>query len=429
MRALYTVLLTAAVPFILARLYWRGRKNPDYRQRIPERFGCYPARSKNEEIVWIHAVSVGEVESAVPLVRKLATSRPDLRILFTTTTPTGSARVKATFGDGVDHCYLPYDLPVCVDRFLRHFRPRLAVILETEIWPNLYAGCASNAIPLVIVNGRLSQRSATGYRRIGMLVRETLAHVTTIATQTENDARRFISIGAKAERVTSVGNIKFDLEMPEDVLEQGQRDRRQLFPGRPVLIAASTHEGEEQQILSVFAELLQRFPRLLLIFVPRHPERFPIVASLCQNSGYSLVPRSAGRPCARNDQIFLLDSMGELKRFYAAADAAFVGGSLVPVGGHNVLEPAAAGIPVLFGPHVDNFQDICSALVAAGGALQCKQPSAVVRDAMALLESPEQREAMGARARSFVAANRGALVRIMALLENYLPTAAPGPVT
>lgn len=423
MRSLYTALFYLATPLILARIYWRGRRNPAYRRRIAERFGYYSTDSPSAT-VWIHAVSVGEVESAVPLIRHLQQARPETPVLLTTTTPTGSARALATFGNEVRHCYLPYDLPGCVDRFFRHFHPRIAVIFETEIWPNLFAGCASRSIPLFIVNARLSLRSTQGYRRLGPLVRETLAHVTAIAAQTDEDAKRFETIGASRDKIRHVGNVKFDLEVPADSSEQGRRDRQSLFGDRPVMIAASTHDGEERRLLTAFAPLLAKFPQLVLILVPRHPERFAAVESLCRSRGYALTRRTEYRACKPDEPIFLLDTIGELKRFYAAADVAFVGGSLVPIGGHNVLEPAAVGIPVLFGRHVDNFREICGALAAAGGAIACDDEASVARHAESLLGDAERRAELGTRARSFVAANRGALGRIVALLEPYMRAAA-----
>lgn len=429
MRALYTALFYLAIPIVLIRLFWRGRRNPAYRQRISERFGLYHngTATVQPSIAWIHAVSVGEVESAIPLIRELRRLRPESHVLFTTTTPTGSARIQAMLGNNVRHCYLPYDLPVSINRFLRHFRPQIAIMFETEIWPNLFAACASRSVPLFIVNGRLSLRSVKGYRRLGPLVNETLAHVTGIAAQTEEDARRFVSIGASPDRVTHAGNIKFDLDLPENSLKQGVRDREHLFGDRPVLIAASTHEGEESLMLSIDLALRNRFPQLMLILVPRHPERFPDVEALCRSRGYAVVLRTAGRACTRDDQIFLVDTMGELKRFYATADVAFVGGSLVPIGGHNVLEPAALGIPVLFGPHVDNFREICSALTAAGGSLACEDETAVVRHTESLLADAKLRVTMGACGRSFVATNRGALGRIVSLIEPYMRAATAPP--
>lgn len=421
MRALYTLLFYVATPLVLARLYWRSRKNPAYRARILERFGYYRMPSAQRSSVWVHAVSVGEAESAVPLVRSLLQLRPGLSVVFTTTTPTGSTRVLATLGDRVQHCYLPYDLPGSVKRFIEHFRPAIAVILETELWPNLFAACASHGIPLFIVNGRLSARSATGYRRVEGIMGATLSHVTTIAAQTDEDADRFVAIGAARPKVFTAGNIKFDLDIPENFSAQGRRDRRHLFGNRPVLIAASTHEGEEQQLLTVYTALLAQFPNLTLILVPRHPERFAAVASLCRRQGYTVVLRTEQRSCCSDRHIFLLDTMGELRRFYAAADIAFVGGSLVPVGGHNVLEPAALGLPVLFGPHVQNFREICAALKAAGGALACDTLEDVEHHCRCLLASDKQRESMGAAGRCFVAANRGALARIVSLLQDYLP--------
>lgn len=425
MRILYDLLFHSAVPFILARLYWRGRRNPAYRERIAERFGSYDRPSPAlREVIWIHAVSVGETEAAAPLVRALRERHPAIPLLVTTTTPTGSARVAALFPQQVEHCYLPYDLPGAVARFLSTFRPRLAIILETEIWPNLYSACGRASIPLVIVNARMSERSRAGYARLRALLTPSLAAVSAVGAQTAEDLRRFASLGADPKTLSVTGNLKFDVAVPSTLLEQGKRYREGLFGNRPLLLAASTHDGEEQAILERLGALRTRFPQLLLVLAPRHPERFAEVAALSRKMGYPPVLRSEKRACPADEHVFVLDSLGELKAFCVAADITFVGGSLVPVGGHNVLEPAAAGCPVLFGPQVANFAEICAGLVAANGAIQVADVSALAERIAELFANPERRMRMGANAEGFVAANRGALERTLALLEPYISDAA-----
>lgn len=428
MRRLYTALFYGAVPLIVLRLWWRGRANPEYRRRIGERFGFYPDRVVTPGGVWIHSVSVGETESAAPLIRKLREHDPHLPVVVTTTTPTGSARCRALFGDTVAHCYLPYDLPGPVARFLAHFHPRLAIVLETEIWPNLFLSCSRASLPLVMVNARLSRRSVSGYRHLGSLIGQTLSAVRDIAAQTQDDADRFITLGADPRRVVVTGNIKFDLEIADDVIARGRGYRTTLLGERPVVIGASTHDGEEGHLLTLFGELRTYFPGLLLVLAPRHPERFAGVAELCRTAGYNTVLRSAQAACRADDDVFVLDSLGELRTFYAAADVAFVGGTLVPVGGHNVLEPAMVGLPVVFGPHIENFGAICRALVGAGGAIGADGPQAVAAALKRLLEDVPYRGRMGRLAQAFVRENRGALDRVLAILAPHLaPTVSAAP--
>ena len=419
MRFFYTLLFYAAAPLILARAYWRGRREPAYRRRWGERFGYYGAAQVRQGGFWFHAVSVGEAEAAFPLIRALARRYPDYPVLVTTTTPTGSARVQAVLGGTVAHVYLPYDLPGAVARFLEHFRPRLAVVMETEIWPNLYQACAARGIPLAIVNARLSARSAKGYRKLGGFVRQTLACANLIAAQTQADAERFLSVGARPEAVTVAGNIKYDWELPPDYFAQAAALREALFGRRPVWIAASTHAGEEALVLQAFARLREEHPGLLLALAPRHPPRFEAVAGLCLAAGWSVARRSQGESAADAD-VFLLDTLGELRLFYAAADLAFVGGSLVPVGGHNVLEPALAGVPVLFGPHMFNFEEAGWRLAEAGGAAQVADVEALRRKAGEWLQDPAARQRVGGNGRRFVEAGRGALGRVEAALAGWI---------
>jgi len=418
-RLLYTFLFYLAVPLVLARMLWRGRREPAYRQRWRERFGLYGDSKPTQDAIWFHAVSVGEAEAAFPLIRAISRRFPNHPVLVTTTTPTGSARVRAVLGDAVAHVYLPYDLPDGVARFLAHFRPTLAVIMETEIWPNLYHACGLRGIPLAIVNARLSARSAKGYARMGHFTRDTLTNVNLVAAQTQADAERFLELGASAEAVVVAGNIKYDLELPDGYFQQAAGLRQALFGTRPVWVAASTREGEEALVLQAFAKLRAHCPGLLLVLVPRHPPRFDKVASLCLTEGLALSRRSLGEG-AGNAEVFLVDTLGELRLFYAACDVAFVGGSLVPVGGHNVLEPALAGVPVLFGPHMFNFAEAGRRLLEAGGALQVADAEELARRVGELLQDTARAKRMGGKGRAFVEAGRGALGRVEEALAGLL---------
>jgi len=420
-RYLYTLLLYLALPYILLRLLWRGMRAPAYRRRWRERFGRFP-HTPPAGAIWIHAVSVGEAIAAFPLVQRLRERHPERPLVFTTTTPTGSERVTRQFGNSVHHAYLPYDLPGAVARFLDCARPALAVVLETELWPNMYAACAARRIPLIVANARLSVRSAAGYRRVAPLARATLHQVTLIAAQGEEDAARFLALGAPADRVRVTGNLKFDLALSADLAERGAALRRSWGALRPTWIAASTHEGEEEQVLDAHTQARGQVPQLLLVLVPRHPERFDRVAALCAARGYRVVRRSESRPCEPGTAVFLGDSMGELMLFYAAADVAFVGGSLVPAGGHNPLEPAALARPVLHGPHMFNFAEIERRLRAAGGSREVCDSGELARAVGNYVTQPELCRTSGEKARAFVAQNRGALERLLAIIEDLLNT-------
>jgi 3-deoxy-D-manno-octulosonic-acid transferase len=292
--------------------------------------------------------------------------------------------------------------------------------METEIWPNLFAACANRSMPLVIANGRLSSRSAKGYGRVEELVRQSLKAVAVIAAQTREDAQRFESIGARPERIVVTGNIKFDLDISDETVAVGRQHRDTFFGGRPALIAASTHDDEERRLLTVFGKLREKVPRLLMAVAPRHPERFAVVASLCRESGYRTVLRSERRGCGPQDDIFVLDSLGELRTFFAAADVAFIGGSLVPIGGHNLLEPAVLGLPVVFGPHVANFKEISATLVAAGGGIQVDGLESLLAALEKLFRDTAYRRTTGMRGKDFVLQNRGATERVLAILDRYL---------
>lgn len=418
-RTLYSLLLWLLLPFALARLYWRSLESPAYRQRIGERLAL-GARAPRTQI-WIHAVSVGEVQAAEPLVRRLLAREPAPAILVTTTTPTGAERLRARFGDAIPHRYTPYDLPSLVGRFLDSVSPALVIVLETEIWPNTLAACAARGVPVILANARLSERSARGYRRIARLTRDTLRDIDLIAAQSEADARRFVALGADSTRVQVTGSIKFDLRLPASLRDEAEVMRRRWGIDRPIWVAASTHEGEDELLIEVQRRLRSRIPNALLVLVPRHPERFERVAELVKRVGLGLARRSCDDVCEARTDVFLGDTMGELPVFIAAADAAFIGGSLVPAGGHNLLEAAAVGVPVAIGPHHFNFAAITELLCRAGGATIVADPAALESTMIAWLSDATERARIGENGRRVVDANRGALDRLMACVEERLP--------
>ncbi|WGZ95452.1 MAG: lipid IV(A) 3-deoxy-D-manno-octulosonic acid transferase [Candidatus Thiothrix putei] len=418
-RWLYSGLLYGLVPLFLLRLLWRSRTNPAYRQRLGERFGFSAVR---ESAIWLHAVSVGETMAARPLIERLLRDYPHERLLVTTTTLTGSDTVKRLFGERVEHCYLPYDLPGALARLLQRVQPRLLVVMETEIWPNLYAACAQRQIPLMVANARLSARSVRGYTRVGALVRETLADAGLIATRSVQDAQYFQQLGAQAEQVVVCGNIKFDLQIPAGVAEHGKQLRQQWGENRLVWVAASTHEGEDAVILRVFAQLRETLPGLLLIIVPRHPERFEAVVQLCAESGLLYARRSrVGMAIAPDTAILVGDSMGEMLLWYACADVVFIGGSLVTHGGHNPLEAAAFAVPVLSGEHVHNFADIFPPLCEAGGAVLVSDEVALQAYLQVWLQDTTTRLQAGEAAKVFFQQNQGALACLVRHIHTMLP--------
>ena len=415
MRILYS-LLTYLLQIPVAT-YWlfRALGNSSYREGSGQRFGFgYP---QLDSCIWIHAVSVGEVQAAVPLIRELAKRFPNHQFLVTSVTPTGAARVKALFGDTVVQSYIPFEMPVAVNRFFASVNPEIALIMETEIWPNLYHGCGIREIPLILVSARISAKSQRGYRRALPLFRETLSHGIIIAAQSKVDADRFRSIGASSVRTWVIGNIKFDIELPETLIADGRRLRQRLFGERRVWIAASTHEDEEQQALAAHALLRKRFPDLLLILVPRHPERFREVGKLIEQQEFQSVHRTSDETPDDATEVFLVDTMGELPLFYAASDVAFVGGSLVPIGGHNMLEPAALGLPVVSGPHVFNAQDIADMFIELGASRLVHDSKELAASVGDLLADPEAAKIVGEKGRKIVLENRGSLSKLLGLLE------------
>lgn len=413
MRSAYSLLLYLLAPLLLLRLYWQRGD----RARIRERFGHAPAAAAGAS-TWVHAVSVGEVMAALPLIRALLERAPG-SVLVTTTTDTGSARVRELLGETVRHCYAPYDLPHAVRRFLDLVRPERVVVMETELWPNLFHDLRSRGIPLVIANGRLSPRSFPRYRALGSAVAGVLENCTLIAAQSEADATRFRALGAPSARVVVMGNLKFDFEVPADLVGRGRVLRERLGSQRPVWIAASTHDGEEQLLVAAHRELLREIPDAVLLVVPRHPQRFDAVAHRLRESGLDVASRSriGGGKEPVTAQVLLGDSMGEMAAYYAAADVAFVGGSLVAVGGHNVLEPAAHGLPVVFGPHMFNFETARELLVGCSAASEIADAAALTPTMLRLLRDPGLRQRMGNAGRAAVEANRGALRRLLDLLD------------
>ena len=421
MRTLYTALLYLLAPLVLLRLVWRGLRSPEYRDCWSERFGAvHPA--VGEHVIWVHAVSVGEVQAAESMIRALLELYPEYSILMTTVTATGAAHVRELFDGEVEHVYAPYDLPDVVSRFIDRVRPRLAIVMETELWPNLFRVCRRRNVPLLLVNARLSDRSLTGYRRFRRLIGKTLDAVTQIAARTPLDAERFRELGADPERIRVSGNLKFEQHLPSGLYEKAALLRQEWGVNRHVWIAGSTHEGEDELILDVFREIRKDIPDCLLVLVPRHPERFAAVAELCRRRGFPSVLRSERLPCEPDTAVFIGDSMGELLMFYAAADVAFVGGSLVDIGGHNLLEPAALGIPVVTGTHVGNFSGVCELLLSAGACQQVRNTSELEDTVRSWLLDAGERHRVGEQGRTAVEQNRGALTMVLGMIDACLAT-------
>ncbi len=419
MEPLYRLLMGLLLPLALLRLLGRSLRLPAYRQRLGERLGFYPEGLRPAEL-WVHAVSVGEVQAAFPLIKALLEHHPGLGVVVTTTTPTGSERLRQLLGGRVQHLYTPYDLRWVVMRFLRQFQPRLVVILETEIWPALLAACQGQGIPVLLANARLSERSARGYGRLGGFTTRVLRRFALIATQSEADARRFLALGADPAAVQVTGSVKFDVALPASLRERAEVVRRLWGSSRPVWVAGSTHEGEEELMLAAHQRILQSLPDALLVLVPRHPERFPRVAALVKRQGLPLVARSEGRPCEAETKVFLGDTLGELAVFFGAADGAFVGGSLVPVGGHNLLEAVAAGLPVAVGPHTFNFAEITALMLERGAAVRVQGAGELALRMGGWLGDPAERARIGEVGRRALEENRGALQRLLGLVEERL---------
>ncbi|WP_260280591.1 lipid IV(A) 3-deoxy-D-manno-octulosonic acid transferase [Proteus terrae] len=417
---LYQVLLYLIQPLIWLRLLLRSRKAPAYRKRWGERYGFCKGKVVPQGIL-LHSVSVGETLAAVPLVRALRHHYPDLPITVTTMTPTGSERVRSAFGDDVYHVYLPYDLPGSVNRFLKTVDPKLVIIMETELWPNLISKLHQRKIPLIIANARLSERSAAGYQKLGSFVKTMLQKITLIAAQNQEDGERFIELGLKRSHLHVTGSLKFDISVTPELAARAVALRRQWAAHRPVWIATSTHEGEETIILETHKKLLTQFPQLLLILVPRHPERFPKAEQLTREAGLKYTLRSTDAVPDAQTQVVIGDTMGELMLLYGIADLAFVGGSLVERGGHNPLEAAAHAIPVIMGPHIFNFKNICAKLDQAEGLITVTDSESMATAIASLLNDEDYRRYYGRHAVEVLHENQGALLRLLTLLSPYLP--------
>jgi len=408
-RLLYNLLIHLGLPLALLALYKPKKGKPGFGARWAEHLGRTPA-SGQEAPLWIHAVSVGETLAISPFIRALKAERPDLPILLTTTTRTGAEQA-AKLGDLVVHRYAPLDYPWAVAAFLKCIKPRALWVMETELWPNWLAACEARHLPVTIINARLSERSCQRYARFQGAFDTLSRPLTHLLCQHQDDAERFARLGIGRERLAVTGSIKFDIQLGDEVQARGQALRQQLGQSRPVWIAASTHQGEDEQVLAAFDLVLQRHPQALLILVPRHPERFVRVAELC--APYGCVRRTGGAPIRETDKVYLGDTMGELPLMLAAADVAFVGGSLVKVGGHNLLEPAALGKPCLTGPAYFNFSDITRQLVAQGGAALVADAAALGEKVSELLADEGERRQMGEQARAVVLRNQGALARTL----------------
>jgi 3-deoxy-D-manno-octulosonic-acid transferase len=407
MRRAYTALLAAALPFVLARLWWRGRREPGYRDHVRERLGHYEL-AKVEKLVWVHAVSVGEARAALPLVQGLKSALPDHALHLTCTTAAGRETLHRVYGESVQTSFLPYDFPGAVQRFLEHFRPRLGVIMETEVWPNLVHACAANGVPLVLANARMSEKSARGYRRFRGVAREAFAGFSAVCAQSQADAERLSALGAR--RVEVSGNLKFDATLSAEQLAAGRAWREAL--GRPVLLLASTREGEEELLLKEIGRLARD---VLILVVPRHPRRFDEVAARAQS-------RRTRQPVpGPEDRVHLGDTMGEMAFYYGAAHVALIGGSFMPLGGQNLIEALAAGTPVVTGPSMFNFAEATRLAVEAGAALQTAGAAQAIAAAADLLADPRRRSEMGQAGKELCEAHRGAAERQLAVCLGLLP--------
>ncbi len=417
-RTLYTFLLYLLLPFTPLKLLWRARKQAEYLEHWQERYGFYKLQA-SKPVIWLHCVSVGETRAAEPLIKGLLAQHPDHQILLTHTTPTGRATSEQLFGSSVSRVYLPYDLPFAVNRFLKHFKPKIGVLMETELWFNLIANCQQHKIPLLLANARLSEKSAQGYLKLGKVVQQGLQGLTAVAAQTAQDAARLQNLGAN--NVSIIGNIKFDVAPHDDAVPKGLLLRNALGKQRPVFLAASTRDGEEALILDAVATA--NISNLLTIIVPRHPQRFDAVAELLNKKTSGFIRRSSLTSDALVSQqiAFVLgDSMGEMFTYYASCDVAFIGGSLLPLGGQNLIEACSMGKPVLIGPHTFNFEQATDMAIAAGAAQRVQDSSDLAQHLRTLFADPDKQNAMRAAALRFSSENRGATERTLSLLEQYL---------
>ncbi|MEM1111955.1 MAG: lipid IV(A) 3-deoxy-D-manno-octulosonic acid transferase [Pseudomonadota bacterium] len=421
MRLVYSALLYALLPLMVLRMLWRSRRAPAYRERLAERLGFFEPLGDGRPAIWVHAVSVGETLAAAPLVETLLQRYPQYQVVVTTTTPTGSERVRALFGERVFHVYAPWDTPGAVRRFMRRTRPALLLVMETELWPNLLHYAARGDCPVILANARLSARSARGYQRVAGLTRAMLGCLSVVACQARLDGDRFVALGLAPDALQITGSIKFDIDLDPTLRQEVAQMKAALArDARPVIVVASTHPGEDEQVLAAFKQVLVQQADCLLVLVPRHPERFDTVYELCLDAGLSVCRRSLGSAPADSDQVLLGDTMGELLKLLGCADLAVIGGSLVEHGGHNALEASAWGVAVVTGPYMFNFAEIADLLEEAGAMLRLEQPQDLSACLPALLLDVEKRQVMGAAGLSVVEANRGASERLLALVDGCL---------
>ncbi len=422
MRVLYSALYYCLMPWIVLRMLWRSRLAPAYRQRLPERFGLFPGLPEDgASAIWVHAVSVGETLAAAPLVESLLLEFPGHRLVLTTTTPTGSERARALFGNRVDHVYAPWDLPGSLRRFLGRTRPRLLILMETELWPNMLHYARASGCEVILANARLSERSARGYARVAGLTHQLLSRLNVVACQTMDDSKRFLALGLPPAVLHVTGSTKFDVVV-DDALRQRAANLRQSFVagGRPVLVAASTHPGEEALVLAAYREIRRSLGDCLLVLVPRHPERFEEVFGLCIREDWQVLRRSAGSEISAGDDILLGDTMGELLLLLGTATVAVFGGSMVVHGGHNVLEAAAWGVPIVTGPHMENFTEVTAKLGAVGAMIKLDSPGTLGPTLVRLLDDVAARQRMGTAGLAVLDDNRGASDRLLALVKRQL---------
>lgn len=417
-RCLYGIMFTMSLPAVFLRLLWLARKNSDYRHRWLERIGIFSPPVKTGGL-WLHAVSVGESIAAIPIIKQFQKRFPDVPITMTTTTPTGSKQVQTLLGNTIFHVYLPYDIPWAVKNFLKRCKPTLVINMETELWPNCLSICQQQKLPVILANARLSNRSMAGYKKLGSITTDMLCSLTTVAAQSDMDGARFVSLGLPPNRMTVMGNVKYDIALPADIEQKAQLLRNAWGFSRPAVIAASTHAGEEEAVLEAFSVVRKQYSDCLLILVPRHRERFEKVAEMVKAKGFSMVSRSSGELPLPETQIFLGDTMGELPLLYAASDIAFVGGSFVPVGGHNTLEPSSVSVPSIVGPHVNNFVEITQKLKEADALLQVDNSQALAGAILDWLQHPSKRIEAGTQGKKVVLQNRGAVNKLLDLVAPY----------
>jgi len=419
MRILYSILFYVGFPFVLLRLLWRSRRDSNYAKRWSERLGYVP-ESVQSNCIWWHCVSVGETLAALPLIKKLKQLYPDIPVLVTGMTPSGSEQIKKQLGNMVSHMYAPYDLPHVWDRFLKKINPRLLIIMETELWPNMLAKCHEKNIPAILINARLSEKSAKGYGKFSGLVKEMLDNLNIVAVQNEQDGNRFIKLGLAPEKLHITGTVKFDISISAELIQKAHELRASWDSKRPVFIAASTHAGEEDIILKAFQKISAQDPDVLLILAPRHPERAKEIMELCESHKFNFCRRSQQEIPKADTKVFIADTLGELLLFYAVSDIAFVGGSLIIRGGHNVLEPAALGIPVITGESLYNFAQIDKLLSDAEAIIKVKNTEDLSKAVLGLLNDHKRREAVGKRGEAVIAKNRGASEKQLKLIEELI---------